>query len=206
MAKTRNTIKVICEGKTEYNYLNGLKKFSDTNLLLDPIDCCGGGYASVLNKLKKTSPIGVVARFVLVDFDRFITQIDTTGFYDLLNYCKNENRKGNPTLLIVSNPDFDIFVLKYNSDFTNQDKNKYIKTKYKLSLEEFKAKKDIFDLVVKDNDYKTKPNLVNDKQLVVKNNFKFNKNNYKFSSIDIKYNENNGVHKLSNMKDLFSLL
>ena len=110
--KRRNNITVICEGDTEYNYLTGLKKHIDSTLNIVPTNAKGGDYSKVLKKLKQTSAIGTVARFVLVDYDRCVTiENEDKNFIALLDYCKNEQKKGNPTFLVTSNPDFDIFVL-----------------------------------------------------------------------------------------------
>ena len=141
-----NNITIVCEGLTETNYLCGLKKIAKSKLNIITHDAHGGGYTSVLKKLKQTSAFGCVARYVVVDFDRFI-QIpgERAKFYDILDYCKSECKKGNPTFLIVSNPDFDHFVLSHDGRFSNQDKENFLKINYGYKTkEQFKSDSDIF--------------------------------------------------------------
>jgi hypothetical protein len=125
--KTRkNNISVVCEGETEYNYLIGLKKRTSAILKIKPVDAHGGGYKKILNEIKKISPIGVVARFALIDFDRYISVNKEDEYFEqLLSYCRNECKKNNPTFLVVSNPNFDYFVLKHDKKYRGQDKNIY---------------------------------------------------------------------------------
>lgn len=128
MKTRRNNISVICEGETEYNYLSGLKKKTDTILKIKPVDAHGGGYKKILKEIKKISPIGVVARFAVIDFDRYILENKEDEYFEeLLHYCRNECKKNNPTFLIVSNPDFDYFVLKHDIKYKGQDKKKLYK-------------------------------------------------------------------------------
>ncbi len=205
----RNNITVICEGDTEYNYLTGLKKHINSTLNIVPTNANGGDYSKVLRKLKQTSAIGTVARFVLVDFDRYITIVnEDKNFQALLNYCKNEQKKGNPTFLIASNPNFDIFVLKHNIKYKNQDKLTFLKGNYKYkTIEAFKHDPKIFEKFnPNSNEYLEVAANVNQNELIVLNKYDFDFNKYTFKKMSIVFKKENVTYKLSNIMDLFKLL
>lgn len=205
----RNNITVICEGDTEYNYLTGLKKHINSTLNIVPTNANGGDYLKVLKKLKQTSAIGTVARFVLVDFDRYVTIAnEDKNFQKLLEYCRNEQKKGNPTFLVTSNPDFDIFVLKHNAKYKNQDKLTFLKDNYKYkTIEEFKNDNKIFERFnLNSNEYLNISSSFNPNELIVSNKYVFDSNKYTFKKMSIIFNKENVTYKLSNIFDLFKIL
>ncbi len=98
------------------------------------------------------------------------------NFEKLLNYCKNEQEKGNPTFLVVSNPDFDIFVLKHNEKYKNQDKLHFLKVNYNYkNLASFKNDSKIFEKFNPSLDrYKKVSSSALPENLIVYNDYKFN--------------------------------
>ncbi len=205
----RNNITIVCEGDTEYNYLTGLKKEVKSTLNIIPCNADGGDYPNVLKKLKETSATGTVARFVLVDFDRFINVLnEDKNFYKLLEYCKNEQTKGNPTFLVVSNPDFDRFVLKHNVKYKNQDKYTFLKENYNYkSVAEFKKDVDVFKKFNKnEGKYLEVASKMNSNEYLVSNLFVFNSKKFTFQNMSIVFEKNNDIYKVSNILDLFKIL
>ena len=69
--KIKKTISILCEGDTEYNYFTGFKEHCDSVLNIKCVPSNNGSYSIVLKNLKKISPHGTVARFAIIDFDRF---------------------------------------------------------------------------------------------------------------------------------------
>lgn len=205
----RNNITIICEGNTEYNYLSGLKRHTKSILNVVPMNANGGSYSNVLKRLKQLSPVGTVARFAAIDFDRYLTvESEDKHFQELLNYCENEQKKGNPTFLIVSNPDFDVYVLHHDSKYKNQDKLIFLENNYRYkNLSEFKNDDKIFEKFNPSlNEYKNYCSSVITNHLVVKNKYTFDKQTYNFKKMGIVFNPDNSVYRLSNMKDLIDLL
>ena len=43
---------VFCEGDTEYNYIDKMRKRQDVQIALKPINMHGGGYSNFLKKIK----------------------------------------------------------------------------------------------------------------------------------------------------------
>lgn len=207
--RKRNNITVICEGDTEYNYLTGLKIHINSKLNLIPTNANGGDYSKVLKKLKQTSAIGTVARFVLADFDRYVTIAnEDKNFQKLLEYCRNEQKKGNPTFLVTSNPDFDIFVLKHNAKYKNQDKLTFLKDNYKYkTIEAFKHDEKIFERFNPNlNEYLNVSYSFNLNELIISNKYEFDSNKFTFRKMSIIFKEENSIYRLTNIFELFKIL
>lgn len=207
--KSKNNVTVICEGDTEYNYLTGLKRHINSTLNIIPTNANGGDYTNVLKKLKQTSAIGTVARFVLVDFDRYLTITnEDKNFQKLLEYCKNEQKKGNPTFLVTSNPDFDVFVLKHDENYKNKDKVTFLKDNYKYkTIEAFKNDVRIFEKFnPKLNEYLEISSKMRASELITLNKYDFDYKKYSFKKMTIIFKKENAIYKLSNIWDLFKIL
>ncbi len=61
---------VFCEGDTEYNYIDKMRKNQGVELVLKPINMHGGGYSSFLAQIKKEAQTNYLAKFIIVDADR----------------------------------------------------------------------------------------------------------------------------------------
>lgn len=147
------TVLIYCEGQTEYNYFDGFRSKSNLSFTLKPIDVCGGGYQAMLTEIKKGQSQGIIARVVLLDFDRFHSiKGEQKVFDELCQYIDNQNTRGLPILLIVSNPDFDDFVLMHCKNY-QQNKIKMLPVVGYKNISELKADSKIFE---KFNNYKTR--------------------------------------------------
>ena len=76
---------VFCEGDTEYNYIDKMRKNQGVELVLKPINMHGGGYSNFLQKIKTESQSNYLAKFIIMDADRIATvpgELD--GFKKLL--------------------------------------------------------------------------------------------------------------------------
>lgn len=102
---------VFCEGDTEYNYIDKMRKNQGVELVLKPINMHGGGYSNFLQKIKTESQSNYLAKFIIMDADRIATvpgELD--GFKKLLEYCRIQNAKGNtPHFIIMDNPDLSMW-------------------------------------------------------------------------------------------------
>ena len=63
---------IFCEGDTEYNYTDKMRKKQGVELVLKPINMHGGGYSSFLRQIKKESQTNYLAKFIIVDADRIV--------------------------------------------------------------------------------------------------------------------------------------
>ena len=77
---------VFCEGDTEYNYIEKMRKNQGVELVLKPINMHGGGYSNFLQKIKTESQSNYLAKFIIMDADRIATvQGELDGFKKLLD-------------------------------------------------------------------------------------------------------------------------
>ena len=74
--KLKKRFVVFCEGDTEYNYMDKMRKRNDVQIALKPINMHGGGYSNFLKKIKTESQTNCLAKFIIVDADRLIKQYE----------------------------------------------------------------------------------------------------------------------------------
>ena len=71
---------IFCEGDTEYNYIDKMRKNQGVELVIKPINMHGGGYSNFLRQIKKEAQSNYLAKFIIVDADRIKTiPGDVTG-------------------------------------------------------------------------------------------------------------------------------
>ncbi|MDD3277527.1 MAG: hypothetical protein PHG16_01390 [Lachnospiraceae bacterium] len=64
---------VFCEGDTEYNYIDRMRKNQGVQLVLKPINMHGGGYSNFLKKIRTEASSNCLAKFIIVDADRIMS-------------------------------------------------------------------------------------------------------------------------------------
>ena len=101
--------RVFCEGDTEYNYFEYIRKNKPISLTLKPVNMHGGGYSNFLDEVKSDSNTDCLAKFVVIDGDRAVkTEEEKRSLRELANYCIRQNQsKRIPHFLIVDFPDFE---------------------------------------------------------------------------------------------------
>lgn len=141
---------VFCEGDTEYNYIDKMRKNQGVELVLKPINMHGGGYSNFLQKIKTEAQSNYLAKFIIVDADR-IRSIpeEKVNFLKLLEYCNIQNRKGNtPHFLIMNNPDFEYVACLHSPEYHGQVIHKFLITKLSVkNIESFKGNIGVFDFL-----------------------------------------------------------
>lgn len=203
------TFIIFCEGDTELNYFNGMKKKDDLAIFLKPINMKGGGYNNFLKELKKSSNSNSIAKFVIIDLDVLIDNInENKNLYELINYCKKQNRTSSiPIFIIINNPDFEYIACLHSSAYKNQQCKEFIEKKFNYkNLDKFKSDKNVYTFLT------SKDNSINN-MLSKLNCNKYIKNKYsiKKKTMDIKIdetiiNKNNTSQKGSNINEFFEIL
>ena len=61
---------IFCEGDTEYNYIDKMRRNQGVELVLKPINMHGGGYSNFLRQIKKEAQSNYLAKFIIVDADQ----------------------------------------------------------------------------------------------------------------------------------------
>ncbi|SFS72383.1 RloB-like protein [Succinivibrio dextrinosolvens] len=141
---------IFCEGDTEYNYTEKMRKNQGVELVLKPINMRGGGYSNFLRQIKKESQSNYLAKFIIVDADRIQkVQGERENFLKLLEYCKIQNNKGNTAIFVITNnPDFEYVACLHDNDYNGQDTKNYIEKNWKYKdLDSFKNNTEIYDFL-----------------------------------------------------------
>ena len=90
---------IFCEGDTEYNYIDKMRKNQGVELVLKPINMHGGGYSNFLRQIKKEAQSNYLAKFIIVDADRIKTIpgeqenfiVNVWKFKDIAAFKSNED-------------------------------------------------------------------------------------------------------------------
>ena len=146
--KLQKRFVVFCEGDTEYNYIDQMRKRQDVQITLKPINMHGGGYTNFLRKIKTESQTNCLAKFIIVDADRLVKHYEEKGsFLQLMEYCRLQNRKGaTPHFLIVNNPDFEYIACLHVPEYKGQEVAKFLQTALGFqTLEQFKKNTDVYE-------------------------------------------------------------
>ena len=141
---------IFCEGDTEYNYIDKMRKKQGVELVLKPINMHGGGYSNFLKQIRKEAQTNYLAKFIIVDADRIRNNAgEQENFLKLLEYCMIQNKKGNtPHFLIADNPDFEYVACLHDAEYRGQDtKNYIVKTWGYKNLDAFKNDKDVYEFL-----------------------------------------------------------
>ena len=143
---------VYCEGDTERHYIDGMRRWlhevdSNAHVRITPIDVGGGGYGAILHRLKKDSDSNCLARFVLVDFDRYRgVEGEAIAFKRLVEYSNNSRGKLSPCILVVSNKNFEYTLCFHDERYKGQDATAHLRSSWGYrTLDDCKADVGVWD-------------------------------------------------------------
>lgn len=139
---------VFCEGDTEYNYIDKMRKNQGVHIALKPINMHGGGYSNFLKKIKTEPQTNCLAKFIIVDADRLMKHTgEKESFQKLVDYCRLQNGKGaTPHFLIVNNPDFEYIACLHAPEYKGQDVTRFLQMAFGFqSLEQFKKNTEVYE-------------------------------------------------------------
>ena len=206
---TKKNFKVFCEGDTEFNYLDEMRRKSKFSITLKPINMKGGGYSNFLDILKTDGRANCLAKFIIVDGDRAINQVgEKKNLQELINYCILQNQcRRTPHILIINYPDFEYIGCLHTPQYRGQDVEQYIisKLKYK-SIDQFKADNRIYSVLnTKGNSSEHMLLSLNNKNCFVINKYAVIKSLYTIK-VDTTYDWNKLGIRGSNINEYFEIL
>lgn len=143
-------LKLFVEGYTEENYFKKLRKNNNVEISYTEINMEGGGYTSFLKEIKKSSDLGFIAVFIVIDLDKYIDEVNQKKpLEELIAYCKRKNKNGRiPYFLIASNRDFEFFACSHCVNYKDSNTNAYITKNFKYkNLEDFKSDEKIYEFL-----------------------------------------------------------
>lgn len=119
----KKNFKVFCEGDTEYHYVDEMRRQLKLSITLKPVNMKGGGYSSFLDSLKTDSNTNCLAKFIIIDGDRAVSESgEKAKLRELVEYCILQNDSGRtPHVLIVNDPDFEYVGCLHTPEYRGQN-------------------------------------------------------------------------------------
>lgn len=179
---TKKNFKVFCEGDTEYNYIDEMRRQKRLSIALKPVNMKGGGYRNFLEQVKTDGTTNCLAKFIIIDGDRAVAEDgEKKNLRELLEYCILQNQSGRiPHFLIVNYPDFEYIACLHTLKYKGQNVAYYIVKElgYK-SVDEFKADKKVYNVLnTNGNSYDLMVSLLKKENCFVINNYSISKKQY----------------------------
>ena len=201
---------VFCEGDTEYNYIDKMRKNQGVELVLKPINMHGGGYTNFLKQIKKEAQTNYLAKFIIVDADRIKTiPEEQENFLKLLEYCKLQNDKGNtPHFLIADNPDFEYVACLHDIEYKGQDTKNYIVNVWKFKdIASFKSNGEVYDFLNTGNkSYKNLLDVIRNQDKLVSNKYEIKKKTFDIVIKKTEYIQEALSKRNSNIEEFFDVI
>lgn len=146
----KKNFKVFCEGDTEFNYIDEMKRQKKLSIAIKNINMRGGGYSNFLEQVKIDGAANCLAKFIIIDGDRAVAEEgEKKKLRELLEYCILQNNSGRiPHFLIINYPDFEYIACLHTPKYRSQNVVQYIirELGYK-DIDEFKADKKIYTVL-----------------------------------------------------------
>lgn len=180
--RTKKTFKVFCEGDTEYNYINELRRQKKLSIALKMVNMKGGGYRSFLEQVRIDGTTNCLAKFIIIDGDRAVSdEGEKKNLRALLEYCILQNQSGRiPHFLIVNYPDFEYIACLHTPQYKGHNVAQYIVKEmgYK-SVEDFKADERVYYMLNSNgNSEELMRTLLKEENCFIVNHYSVNKTKY----------------------------
>ena len=206
---TKKNFKVFCEGDTEFNYIDEMRRQKRLSIALKLVNMKGGGYSNFLEQVKIDGTTNCLAKFIIVDGDRAIAEdSEKKNLRELLEYCILQNRSGRiPHFLIVDSPDFEYIACLHTPKYKGQNVAQYIirELGYK-SVDEFKADEKVYNVLnTNGNSYYLMLSLLRKENCFIINSYSISKKQYEIKTSTI-YNWEKLGRKGSNINEFFEVV
>ncbi len=206
---TQKNFKVFCEGDTEYNYIDEMRRQKKFSIALKAVNMKGGGYSNFLEQVRTDGTTNCLAKFIIIDGDRAISEDgEKKNLRELLEYCILQNQSGRiPHFLIVDYPDFEYIACLHTPKYKGQNVAQYmIRDLGYKSVDEFKADEKVYNVLnANGNSYALMLSLLRKENCFVINNYSINKKQYEIKISTIFDWEKLG-RKGSNINEFFEVL
>lgn len=207
---TKKNFKVFCEGDTEYNYIDEMRRQTKLSIALKSVNMKGGGYDNFLEQVRTDGTANCLAKFIIIDGDRAVTEdSEKKNLEKLLEYCILQNQSGRtPHFLIVDYPDFEYIACLHTPNYKRQNIAQYISKElgYK-SVDAFKADKKVYSVLnTNRNSYSLMLSSLKKENRLVINNYSINKKLYEIKISTTLYNEEKLGRKGSNINEFFEVV
>lgn len=206
---TKKNFKVFCEGDTEYNYIDEMRRQKSLSIALKPVNMKCGGYSNFLEQVKTDGTTNCLAKFIIIDGDRAIDEDgERKNLRELLEYCILQNKSGRiPHFLIINSPDFEYIACLHTPKYKRQNVAQYIiKELGYESVDEFKADEKVYTVLnTNGNSYTSMLSLLRKENCFVINNYSISKMQYEIQISTI-YDWDKLGRKGSNINEFFEVI
>lgn len=208
--KTRRTFKVFCEGDTEYNYVDEMRKKFNLMIRIKPVNMKGGGYSSFLDALRIDGDTNCLAKFIIVDADRVKSNSgEKQNLKKLIDYCILQNKSERiPHILIVNCPNFEYVACLHSPNYKGQNEEQYIKQFFKYkNLDAFKADEKIYSVLnTRENSFEHMLEVLKKRKSFLSNEYSVNKQYFEIKVLRTIYDWNEIGGKGANIKEYFEII
>lgn len=207
--KIEKVFKVFCEGDTEYNYINEMRRQHKLSIALKPVNMKGGGYTNFLESIRVDGNANCIAKFIIIDGDRAITDInEKQKLRLLLEYCITQNKSGRtPHFLIVNYPDFEYIACLHMPIYRGKSVAQFIVNEmgYK-SVDDFKADPKVYNVLnSKGNSVHNMLENMKKANSFIVNKYTFNKRQYSIV-VETTYDWDKLGYQGSNVNEFFEVV
>ena len=201
---------IFCEGDTEYNYIDKMRKKQGVELVLKPINMHGGGYSNFLKQIRKEAQTNYLAKFIIVDADRIRNNAgEQENFLKLLEYCMIQNKKGNtPHFLIADNPDFEYVACLHDAEYRGQDTKNYIVNAWEFkNIAAFKSNGDVYEFLnTGKKSYMNLLEAIKKQEKMISNKYEIKKKTFDIKIKKTDYDEDAVNKRNSNIEEFFEVI
>lgn len=207
--KIEKLFKVFCEGDTEYNYIEQMRKVLKFKIKVKPINMGGGGYSNFLNELRTDANSNCLVKFIIIDGDKAAwEESEKKNLRELVEYCVIQNKSERiPHILILNHPDFEYVSCLHTPNYKGQSVGRYIEKElgYK-SVDDFKADKNIYKVLNSNgNSADLMIKKLNKQNCFICNDYSVNKQLF-IIKVNTKCNWDNLGRNSSNINEFFEIL
>lgn len=207
---TQKNFKVFCEGDTEYNYMDEMRRQKRLSIALKPVNMRGGGYNNFLEQLKTDGTTNCLAKFIIIDGDRAIADdSEKKNLQELLEYCIMQNQSGRiPHFLIVNYPDFEYIACLHTPRYKGQNVAQYLTKEMRYqSVDAFKADTKVYHVLnANGNSYEQMLPLLKKENCLVINKYSISKKQYEIKVPATTCKWENLGRKGSNINEFFEVI
>ncbi|HBH92332.1 MAG TPA: hypothetical protein DDX70_03950 [Bacteroides sp.] len=142
---------VFCEGDTEYNYIDKMRKNQGVELVLKPINMHGGGYSNFLQKIKTESQSNYLAKFIIMDNPDFeyVACLHSPQYRGQDPHKFIESVLGAKSIAAFKG-NADVYTFLNSGELSYQTMMESLRGKEKLLYNRYEIKKKNFDIMIKD--------------------------------------------------------
>lgn len=205
---------VLCEGKTEACYIDGLKTWlasehPEVKVSVERINVGGGGYAEFEKRLRAEPDSNCLARFVLLDYDRCLSNPNERRSFSRLvemSYLSRSRRV--PLILVVSNESFEYALCCHDPDYRGGNPDSFLVRKwgYRDSAD-VKSDSRVWDKAhLGHRGHAIAVKRLSGKKRLLNNVFVWEKASLRLRLKEVSYSAESEISRSSNLGDLFRAL